>query len=310
VLSHAVPRENQQVQSIAIIEAPSILGLRPTGVEQLPDALDRAGLAEKLNSEKAGRVVSATYSGTRDPETGFLNPRGIRDYSYRLAARFERVLDKGRFPLVIGGDCSILLGSMLALKRRGRHGLLFLDGHMDFYQADANINGEAASSDLALVTGRGPSLLTTYDGLCPLVADEDVVAFGFRDEIEAQSYGSQPLPRALKSFSLSEVRRLSAETAAWAAVDHVSARGDRAFWIHFDADVLSDEIMPAVDYRLPDGLNWAEIETVLGAALGSSRAVGMEITIFNPTLDPDGEIARAFVEMLARVFRQRVLNGV
>jgi arginase len=293
------------VRSIAIIEAPSILGLRPTGVEQLPDALDRLGLAEKLNSEKAGRVVSATYSGTRDPETGFLNPRGIRDYSYRLAARIERVLDKGQFPLVIGGDCSILLGSMLALRRRSRHGLLFLDGHMDFYQADANINGEAASSELALVTGRGPSLLTTYDGLRPLVADEDVVALGFRDEIEAQGYGSQPLPPALKAFSLSEVRRVSAETAARAAVDHVSACGARDFWIHLDADVLNDEIMPAVDYRIPDGLSWAEIEAVLGTALSSPRAVGMEITIFNPTLDADGEIARAFVEMLSRVFGQR-----
>jgi hypothetical protein len=61
---------------------------------------------------------------------------------------------------------------------------------MDFYDKETNINGEAASSDLALVTGRGPALLTTYDGRCPLVRDEDVVAFGFRDEREAQLYGS------------------------------------------------------------------------------------------------------------------------
>ena len=297
------------MRRIAIIEAPSILGLRPTGVERLPDALDRAGLARKLEAEKTARVEPGVYSDKRDPETGFLNPQEIRNYSLLLAAQIGHAIHNGQFPLVIGGDCSILLGSMLALKRRGRHGLLFLDGHMDFYDAASNVNGEAASSDLALVTGRGPSLITTYDGYCPLVADEDVVAFGFRDENEAQSYGSPPLPPALKAVSLKDVRRTGAAAAARAAIDHVSGAGARAFWIHFDADVLDDQIMPAVDYRLSDGLNWQEIEAVLALAVSSSMAVGMEITIFNPTLDPEGSIANAFVEMLARVFGAQAGGG-
>src|SRR5262249_52477863 len=162
----AIERMNgrKRMRGIAIIEAPSVLGLRPTGVEKLPDALNRAGLSRTLNARKAARVESAPYSEKRDPQTGFLNAREIADYARRLAAEVERVLEVGNFPLVLGGDCSILLGSMLALKRRGRHGLLFLDGHMDFYQPEANINGEVASSELALVTGRGPALLTTYAG--------------------------------------------------------------------------------------------------------------------------------------------------
>ncbi len=290
------------MRRVAIIEAPSILGLRPSGVEKLPDALDREGLAKKLNAEKAWRVESGIYSDKRDPETGFLNTREIANYSRRLAVQIERVLDKGKFPLVIGGDCSILLGSMLALRRRGRHGLLFLDGHTDFYQAEANVNGEAASSDLALVTGRGPSLITTYDGYCPLAADQDVVAFGFRDEVESQSYGSQPLPPALRAFGLDKIRRTGVEVAAQEAIDHFSGHGVCGYWIHFDADVLNDAIMPAVDYRMPDGLNWTEIEAVLSVALDSPKAVGMEITILNPTLDAEGLIVQAFVEMLSGVF--------
>lgn len=196
------------MKSIAIIEAPSILGLRPTGVEHLPDALVSAGLLAWLHARHAGRVNAPMYSSARDPETGFLNPQSVADYSHRLAQRVGEVLDQGDFALVLGGDCSILLGAMLALNERSRHGLLFLDGHMDFYDQQSNVNGEVASSELALVTGRGPALLTTYDGRCPLVRDEDVVAFGFRDEWEAQSYGSPPLAEKIKAIGLEEVRRM------------------------------------------------------------------------------------------------------
>jgi arginase len=287
---------------IAVIEAPSILGLRPTGVEHLPESLQRAGLLGRLAARPAGRVEPPAYSDKRDSETGFLNPRGIADYSRRLADSVEQVLQRGEFALVLGGDCSILLGSMLALQRRGRHGLLFLDGHMDFYDEAANINGEAASSELALVTGRGPALLTNFDGLGPLVSDEDVVAFGFRDEREAQKYGSQPLPAVMKAMSLEEVRRLGVTDAARQAVAHASGDGTRDFWIHFDADVLDDAVMPAVDYRQPGGLTPSEVNTVIGTALASPRAAGMEITIFNPRLDPDGKVLQAFVELLSTCF--------
>lgn len=286
----------------AVIEAPSILGLRPTGVQNLPEALIRAGLLGRLQARHAGRVTAPAYSAERDPETGFLNARAIAGYSRKLAESVGRVLDRGEFALVLGGDCSILLGAMLALDRRGPHGLLFIDGHMDFYQSEANVNGEAASSELALATGRGPALLTTYDGRCPLIRDEDVVAFGFRDEREAETYGSQPLPKEMKALSFAGVRRMGAAAAARDAVAHVSGQGTREFWIHFDADALDDEVMPAVDYRLPGGLAWSEMETVLGAALAHPKAAGMEVTIFNPTLDRGGEILAAFLAMLCNAF--------
>jgi arginase len=83
--------------------------------------------------------------------------------------------------VVLGGDCSILLGNLLALKRRGRYGLLFMDGHADFYNPEANSNGEAASMELALATGRGPDVLTSIESSGPLVNDQDVVAFGYCD---------------------------------------------------------------------------------------------------------------------------------
>ena len=70
------------------------------------------------------------------------------------------------------------------------------------------------------------------------------------------------------------------------------------FWIHLDADVLDDAIMPAVDYRQPDGLSWAELTTMLSAAMASGRAVGIEVTIYNPKLDPDGASGRRLTATL------------
>ena len=171
----------------AVIEAPSVLGLFPRGVERLPAALLAAGLAERVGARDGGRVEPLPYDPTIDAETGLLNPTGLRDYAVLLADATAAVLDAGDVPIVLGGDCSIVLGTTLALRRRGRYGLLFLDGHADYYQPAAEPNGEAASMDLALVTGSGPAIVTDLEGLRPLVAAADVVHVGRRDEEQTLS---------------------------------------------------------------------------------------------------------------------------
>jgi len=284
----------------AILEAPSVLGLFPKGVETLPDALLGAGLAGRLGATHAGRVEPLPYNPQRDTETLMLNPRGIADYSVMLADAVGGVLTAGKVPVVLGGDCSILLGCLLALRRRGRYGLLFVDGHADFYQPEAEPNGEAASMDLALATGRGPVALSNMEGRSPLVRDEDVVAFGRRDSAEAAKHGSARLEDTLiRIMDLGNVRFSGAKTCAARAIAHLSVPGIDGFWVHLDADVLDDAVMPAVDYRMPDGLSWDELTTVLQAAVASGRMAGIDITIFNPKLDADGAIARDFVNTLA-----------
>jgi arginase len=287
-------------RSFAIVEAPSVLGLFPKGVEMLPDALLAAGLAERLGARRSGRVEPPAYDYERDPDTLMLNPRGIADYAVALADAVGQVVDRGEFPVVLGGDCSILLGNLLALRRRGRYGLLFLDGHADFYQPEAEPNGEAASMELALATGRGPAVVTDIEGRCPLVRDRDVVVFGRRDAADAEAHGSQRIEdAAIAMTELAAARAVGVETAATRAVGSLAKAGLDGIWIHLDADVLDDAIMPAVDYRMPDGLSWDELTAVLRAGMNAG-AVGINVTIFNPKLDGDGSIARAFTEALAR----------
>ncbi|MGO1078702.1 arginase family protein, partial [Inquilinus sp. CA228] len=182
--------------------------------------------------------------------------------------------------------------------------LLFLDGHADFYQPEAEPNGEAASMDLALATGRGPAVVTDLEGLRPLVRDEDVVAFGIRDAEDAAKFGSQRIEDSgIDLLDLAAIRRSGLQVALDRALLWLTRPELLGFWLHLDADVLDDAVMPAVDYRMPGGLSFDELATVLGAAAASGRMAGIDITIFNPALDPDGAIAAGFTAAIARGLR-------
>ena len=127
--------------------------------------------------------------------------------------------------------------------------------------------------------------------------------FGYRDAKEAAGYGSQDV-RHTDIFVLdyAEVRKLGIVNATSKALDKLSHEGLEGFWIHLDVDVLDDELMPAVDYRMRGGLTFLELGDVLKILLNSGQAVGMDITIFNPNLDKDGSIARKLVSSIVKGF--------
>ncbi|MBA3750324.1 MAG: arginase family protein [Nitrosopumilus sp.] len=286
----------------AIIDAPSILGLRPTGVEGLPEALKGAGLIRRLKAKYVGCVQPLlSYDPKRDPTTLIMNADAIKAFSINLANVVSVEISKRNFPILLGGDCSILIGALLGLRRHaGRHGLFFIDGHSDFYQPQASTTGEVADMDLAVVSGRGPDILTNIDGLKPLVRDENIVVFGYRDAEQSASYGSQDVrDTKMHVFDQLKVKELKINTATSMAVSRLMKDEIEGFWIHLDADVLDDRIMPAVDYRLDgNGLDFSELSDLLRTLISTGRAVGMTITIFNPHLDSDGSIAGNFVSSI------------
>jgi arginase len=142
-------------------------------------------------------------------------------------------------------------------------------------------------------------VVADLEGRGPLVRDDDVVQLGRRDAEEAEKAGSRRIEdTGIAVIDLPAVRGRGAEAAADDALARLSRPGLEGFWVHLDCDVLDDDVMPAVDYRLPGGLSWAELATVLRAARRSGAMVGLDVTIFNPALDTDGSIARALVACL------------
>jgi arginase len=289
-----------------IIEVPSPLGLRPSGLERAPDALREAGLHDRLGVRDAVRIAVPPYSAERDPASDVLNPGGVAAVARDTADAVAAALDGGRFPVVLGGDCSVMLGGLLALRRRGRYGLAFLDGHGDFQDPADEPNGEVASLDLAIATGRGPAALTDLDGLRPLVRDEDVALVGYRVVNDNDHCGDEHVrDTAMTVLDLSEVRDVGTDRTVGTALAAVARPGLDGFWVHVDVDVLDDAVMPAVDYRHLGGLSWREAADILGGLLASGQARGLEITIFNPALAPDGSMAAKLADLVAGAVARR-----
>jgi arginase len=263
----------------------------------MAQVLREHGLVSRLHAKDAGTVIPPKYESTIDPSTKIRNVAAIREYSIQLAGRLGSLLDEGRFPLVLGGDCSILLGSALALRRRGRHGLLFIDGHSDLLTPETSQSGGAAGMDLALTTGTGPKTLTDMESAAPYIQPSDVVVFGYRLPAPDESSPSTPHP-PMTAFPLDRIRTGGADQAAAAAVTRLEGSG-LGFWIHVDVDVLSPDWMPAVDSPDPGGMTPTELTRSLKKAIASSKCVGMEVTIYDPERDPTGRCAKLIVDILS-----------
>jgi arginase len=295
-----------------VLDAPSNLGLRPPapaaepGVYQMPAALRNAGLLAQLARRHivrdGGSVPRLPYNADIDLDTGIRNAHAIRLYSRMLAEPIESARQAGEMPLVLGGDCSILLGCMLALRRAGRYGLLFIDGHSDYLDPSTSQTGGAAGMDLALVTGFGPPLLAEIDGYTPLVQPADAVAFAFRDLDDAEHYPGKALfTSGVHWYTLEHVRLLGLDAALRQALAHFSACD--GFWVHIDCDVIDAALLPAVDSPMPDGLNWDELTLVLRTVYRQAGLAGFDFTIFDPLLDPYGAQARALAGAIAHGLR-------
>jgi arginase len=291
---------------IQYLSAPSILGLQSTGVEHLPERFIECGLAQLIPSNYP-IIEVPTYNNLRrefrDHDTNCLNTDLIHDFSTGLAKTIQTVVAGKQFAFLLGGDCSILIGIMSGLKKAGTYGLLFIDAHADFYEPEKSTTGEVADMDLAIITGRGPEMLTNISDMSPYVSDEHVIHIGQRDEQQTIEFNSQDIRQTnIKCHSLQSIRARGISNETVDVISEMNTMHVDGFWIHFDTDVLSDEINPAVDYRLPDGLQFQEAAFLLRSLLASKRIVGISISIYNANLDPDRRIAQGIVNCLAHAF--------
>src|SRR5262245_51575999 len=285
----------------AVLDAPSNLGLAPPspgrepGTRRMPDVLRWNGLRARLGARDAGRVEAPRYA-TDVHSSGIRNAEAIAAYARTLAGAVESVLVRQELAVVLGGDCSILLGNLLGARRIvERPGLVFLDGHSDFATPERSGTHGAAGMDLALAVGLGPPLLSALASDGPLVDRCSVVHLGMREDDPVLRASGIPL------LDLEEIERRGPRATAGEALDRLD--GHPGFWIHVDADVLDDTVMPAVDSRVPGGLSYEALVELLRSLLASPRALGVEFTIYDPDRDPEGTVGRAFTSALVEALR-------
>jgi len=293
---------------IDIIEAPTNLGLRPDEKGRIPSTdkaagvLIQAGLLRRLRVRSRTRLHQLAYVRGPEPGTKLRNGRKIRAFNLEMANVVERSLKRGGFPLVVGGECSDLLGGMLGLRRSGGRGLVHIDGHSDFlqpafYPPDRPLHS-AAGMDLALATGHGEDLLTKWPGIDgPLVADTDAFQIGDR-------YANPSLLKGtgIKQITVQDAQKMSVGDATNRIFGWLEQRRMVAAWLHIDVDVLDQSIMPAVDSPGTPGFTFAELSQLVSGLLHTGRIAGADIAIYDPALDPGHRAGRGLATSLGTAF--------
>jgi arginase len=291
----------------AVLGAPSAIGLRPYddgGVRRLhltPGVLREHGVVERLGAVDLGDVLPpARYADLVKPAGRGRNEADVVDFSAALARSVEETAAAERFLVLLGGDCSIMLGALLGLRRArgGAVGVAYVDAHADFATLEESPSGSACSMNLALAVGRSATPLARLDPDAPLLAPAHAVQIGARDA--GQPYGYDALARwAIPSFTSEALLREGPEAAAEQALARLAAVPG-GFWIHVDADVLDPDLMPAVDTPEPDGLDYEQLAALLAPLVRHPHALGLQLTIYDPTLDA-GAAAPRLVELLTAV---------
>jgi arginase len=247
------------------------------------------------------------YQDAVKPEGRMRNEDDVTAYSRKLAQRVADASSRGNFVLLLGGDCSILLGALLGL-RTAHHapvGLAYIDAHSDFATLAESKSGSACSMNLALAVGHahgGP--LASLGGDEPLVRASSVAHIGARDATEPYGYDALAASEILNLPNAV----LAANGPAHAALQTLErvSQPSGGFWIATDVDVLDPKLMPAVDTPQPEGVTFAELADLLTPLVHHPRALGLQVTIYDPTLDPDQSGAARLGDLLEAVFVRTV----
>jgi arginase len=276
-------------------------GDAPFGCELMPATLRAAGLVAAIGVPDAGDMDVRIVGRDVDPATGMFGWPSVALVTTAIRARVAGLLRDGYIPLLLGGCCALVPGALAGARDvLGPMGLAYVDGHLDLYDATTTPTQEAADMPIAVVADLGPAPWCEHVG-APLIAPGRVALLGSADRAEATSLGSvmpedlgipaEMPPAALRSAGLSNAGR-----------DALQQVGDR-YWVHLDVDVFNRREFPATDYPNADGLTLAEARDLLPPLIHSPGLAGFSVGCYNPELDPDGDCARALVDLLGVVLR-------
>lgn len=303
---------NADLNTMLVIAAPSNLGLSPQrpnhepGTWKAPAALITAGLLQVIGPHTFKELPRPVYSAQAQAGTRLRNGHAMREFNLGLADLVRGASGHGDFALVIGGDCSILLGALAGARHAGPLSLIHIDGHSDFrhpgnYDAEQSL-GAVAGMDLAMATGRGESLATEWPDIAgPLVAEADVIQLGERENRDEDFAWPDINNTAITRIDVFEAVMIGPAAVSERIRTTLDKMPDQGFWIHLDVDVLDQAVMPAVDCPGSPGIPIDDLVNIMSPFVADPRCRGMTVTVFDPDLDPDGRCAATIVGMMAQL---------
>ena len=301
---------DEAIREVAVIGAPLDLGAGRRGVDMGPSAIRYAGLDKQLSENlgvrvsDAGNVTSPVVETTAMGDAHARYLEQILDLCDRLAKLVAEAAGRGALPLVLGGDHSVALGSLVGMAQvRGPGGVVWVDAHGDINTPATSPTGNVHGMVLAAALGLAGDEFRRDGWPLPAVESGKLALVGVRSLDE----GERKLLHELeaKVFTMSEVDRIGVEPCMQEALAHAS--GAAFLHVSFDMDVVDPDYAPGVGTPVRGGLSYREAHLAMETVAESKLLDSMDVVEVNPILDRENATGQLAVELVASALGARIL---
>ena len=299
---------------ISILGAPLDLGAGRRGVDMGPSALRLAGLNAKLSSlgyevADLGNVAVAQQESTPSGAENAKYLPQIAKTCASLAAMVENVVRAGNFPLVLGGDHSIAVGTASGVghvfhDRGEKMGLIWIDAHADMNTPESSPSGNVHGMPLACCLGRGPKELTDIFGYSPKVQGRNAVLIGIRDVDAREREGVRA--SGLTAFTMRDIDEHGLRNVMEQAIARATD-GTAGFHLSLDMDSVDPDEAPGVGTPVRGGMTYREAHLAMEMICDCTGMLSMEVVEVNPVLDEANRTALLAVELVMSAMGKKIL---
>lgn len=298
-------------KTIEIIGAPSAFGQRKLGVNMGPDAMRYAGLIERLESIghtviDQGNVESPAIDMKKykSEQGGLRNLEEVTTFCESLCEKVDGVVQKGNYPVVIGGDHSIAMGTISGIAKHYENlGVIWYDAHGDLNIDETSPSGNIHGMPLRALIGDGHENLVNIGGYKNKVKIENIVLIGMRDLDEGEKAYIKEV--GIKTYTMADIDRLGIGKV----IEETLAYLDKCDGIHLslDVDALDPVETPGTGTTVPGGITYRESHFALELLNDSDKITSFEIVEVNPLIDIYNKTAEQAVGLVGSFFGEKLL---
>lgn len=298
------------MKKLSIIGMPMDLGQMRRGVDMGPSAIRYAGVNERLKPlfdeiHDMGDIAIGRPEVVVDKESNLRNLDLVSEKSALLAEKVDEVIQSGSFPLVLGGDHSIAIGTLAGVsKHYSSLGVIWYDAHGDLNTAETSPSGNIHGMPLAVSLGIGHRSLTDIEGYTPKVKPENVVIIGARSLDE----GEKDLikEKGIKVYTMHEIDRLGMAKVMEETIAYLKDKTDGVH-LSLDLDGLDPHDAPGVGTPVMGGISYRESHLAMEMLEESGIITSAEFVEVNPILDDKNKTAQAAVALMGSLFGEKLL---
>lgn len=295
--------------NITMIGVPMDLGQQRRGVDMGPSAIRYAGVHERLEMightvEDLGNIV--IEPAKEEPNTKLRNLSAVLKANTELANKVNEMVKEEHFPLVLGGDHSIAIGTLAGLSDHYSNlGVIWYDAHADMNTSDTSPSGNIHGMPLAISMGLGHDSLVNIRNYAPKVKPENIIIIGARSVDE----GEKELIRekGIKVYSMHEIDRLGMTYIMQDAINYLKDRNVDGVHLSLDLDGIDPIYTPGVGTPVPGGITYRESHLAMEMLHESNLITSAEFVEVNPILDEKNQTAEVAVALMGSLFGEKLV---